>query len=317
MISEFQFINHIKKRFSLDRVGDDCAVLPKNAEVDLLITADLLIEEIDFRIDWASPLQIGYKALSVSLSDIAAMGGTPASALLSVGVPQRLWNSGFPENLLVGWHELAAKFAVELIGGDISKSPGKLVLDSIVLGEVPKGKAVLRSGARPGHAIFVSGALGGASGGLGLLQASSPQDNPNGPEANLRARQLRPFPQVDLGKRLRELGIISSMIDVSDGLASDLKHICDASNVGSVLDAENIPIDPNLREVMRFDESLDAALNGGEDFELLFTISESNIPALADLPVTRIGSVTSHTGRLELIRNGTVESLVPSGFQHF
>jgi len=145
MVSEFQFINHIKKRFSMDRVGDDCAILPKDSTTDLLITADLLIEDIDFRLEWATPEQIGYKALAVSLSDIAAMGGTPTSALLSIGVPQSVWDNGFPERFYDGWHELGSEFEIELIGGDISRSPDKLVLDSIVLGEVQKGTAIMRS----------------------------------------------------------------------------------------------------------------------------------------------------------------------------
>jgi thiamine-monophosphate kinase len=315
MVSEFQFINHIKKRFSLDRVGDDCAVLPKNETADLVITADLLTEDIDFRLEWARPEQIGHKALAVSLSDIAAMGGTPTAAMLSIGVPQTLWDNGFPEAFYHGWHELASQFGVELIGGDTSRSPDKLVIDSIVLGEVPRGKALLRSGARPDDAIFVSGTLGGASAGFALLESG--RQNFADTEGKIIDRQLRPLPQVDLGKRLRELGIVTSMIDISDGLASDLQHICEASGVGGVLDAAGIPIDPNLRDVMRFDESFDAAINGGEDFELLFTATESDASLLADLPVTRIGTIIPDRGKLEIIRDGTRETLVPSGFQHF
>jgi thiamine-monophosphate kinase len=314
MVSEFQFINHIKKRFSLDRIGDDCAILPKNETTDLLITADLLIEDIDFRLDWSDAEQIGHKALAVSLSDVAAMGGTPTLAMLSIGVPQDLWDNGFPEAFYQGWHKLASQFGVELIGGDTSRSPDKLVIDSIVLGEVPRGKAIPRSGARQHDAIFVSGTLGGASAGLMLLESG--QLDLAGTE-KIIDRQLRPFPQVALGKRLRELEIITSMVDISDGLASDLLHICEASGVGAVLNAGSIPLDSSLRDVMRFDESFHAALNGGEDFELLFTVSESDLSALTDLPVTRVGTITSDQGKLEIIRDGTRETLQPSGFQHF
>jgi len=315
MVSEFQFINHIKKQFSLDRIGDDCAVLPQNQTSDLLITADLLVEDIDFRLEWTTPELLGHKALAVSLSDIAAMGGTPTSAMLSIGVPPKLCDDGFPEAIYIGWYQLASQFGIELIGGDTSRSPDKLVIDSIVLGEVPRGKAILRSGARPDDAVFVSGTLGGASTGLMLLESGSAKFVD--PEAKIINRQLRPMPQVELGKHLRELGIVTSMIDVSDGLASDLNHICEASGVGAVLDAESIPIDPNLHDVMRFDESFDAAINGGEDFELLFTVAESELPALVDLSITRIGTVTAQRGTLEIIRNGVTENLVPSGFQHF
>ena len=312
MVSEFQFINHIKKRFSLDRVGDDCAVLPKNSTTDLLITADLLIEDIDFRLEWATPEQIGHKALAVSLSDIAAMGGTPTSAMLSIGVPQRLWDDGFPEAFYYGWHKLASQFGVELVGGDTSRSPDRLVIDSIVLGDVPKGKAILRSGAGPGDAIFVSGTLGGASAGLKLLEAGEPRLS-----LDLVERQLRPLPQVELGKSLRELGILTSMIDVSDGLTSDLQHVCEASGVGATLDAELVPIAPDTLGIMRFDEAFDAAINGGEDYELLFTAAESDLGALANVPVTQIGKITSEPGKLEIRRNGTAEILIPSGFRHF
>ncbi|HJS52753.1 MAG TPA: thiamine-phosphate kinase [Pyrinomonadaceae bacterium] len=313
MVSEFQFINHVKKRFSLDHLGDDCAVLAKDAATDLLITADILIEDIDFRLEWATPEQIGHKALAVSLSDIAAMGGTPTGALLSIGVPQELWGDGFAERFYNGWHELASKFRVELVGGDTSMSPDKFVVDSIVLGEVPKGTAVLRSGAQPADAIFVTGTLGGPHLGLRLLESQTPYSALQ----SIIERQLLPTPQVALGKRLRELGIITSMIDLSDGLASDLGHICEASGVGAVLEAAAIPIDPRLFEILSFDESLEAALSGGEDFELLFTVAESDVSILVDLSVTRIGTITSEPRKLEIIRNGNTEPLTPSGFRHF
>src|SRR6187549_4011793 len=137
MVSEFEFIKNIKSRYSLNKIGDDCAVLPKDSETDLLITADLLIEDIDFRLDWTTPELLGRKALGVSLSDIAAMGGKPTSALVSIGVPDELWDSDFLDRFYEGWHAMAGQFGVELIGGDVSRSPDKLVIDSIVLGEVP------------------------------------------------------------------------------------------------------------------------------------------------------------------------------------
>ena len=317
MRSEFQFINDIKKRFLLGRIGDDCAVIPKDDASDLLITADLLIESVDFRLQWATPEQIGYKALAVSLSDVAAMGGTPTFALLSIGVPQELWNSGFPDGFYEGWHALASKFEVGMIGGDTSKSPDKLVIDSIVLGEVPSGYAILRSGAQPGDGIYVSGSLGGASGGLKLLESGTSPAGSTGSEAKLIERQLRPFPQVALGKQLRELGIVSSMIDVSDGLSSDLNRICEASGVGAVLDAASMPIDPDLDGLMPFDRAFDAAINGGEDFELLFTCAASNAPKLVNFHVTRIGTVSSTSGKLEIILDGKTEPLTAEGFQHF
>jgi len=316
MRSEFQFIQHIKERFSLGRIGDDCAVLPKDSTNDQLITADLLIEDVDFRLSYADPYSIGHKALAVSLSDIAAMGGTPTWALLSIGIPERLWNSEFLDDFYTGWHSLATIFGVGLVGGDVSRSPDKLVIDSIVGGDVPIGTALSRSGAKRGDAIFVSGSLAAAAAGLKLLEEGVIKSEANEFEELSIKRQLRPTPQIDLAKHLMVLQITTSAIDISDGLASDLVHICEASNCGAILIAESIPVDPSVKKIYP-NESLELALNGGEDLELLFTVSADDIPKLADLPVTQIGSITSETGRLEIIKNGVVETLAASGFRHF
>ena len=315
MRSEFQFINHIKERFSLDRVGDDCAVLPKDADSDLLITADLLIEDIDFRPEWSTPEQLGHKALAVSLSDIAAMGGTPTSAMLSIGVPCALWDSEFTEMFYEGWHDLASRFVIDLIGGDTSRSPDKLVIDSVVLGEVPRGTAILRSGARPGDAIFVSGTLGRAAGGLRLLKSGNADSSRS--QAGLIDQQVRPSPQVELGKQLRELGIITAMIDISDGLSSDLSHICESSGVGAMIEAHGLPIDPEMSRFFPDEkERMDLALNGGEEFELLFTVDTNGTDRLAELPVTQIGVITK-TGKVEISLDEKKKVLERKGFQHF
>src|SRR5688500_5710321 len=160
MRSEFDFIRHIKKKYDLKHVGDDCAVLPKDSKTDLIITADMLVEDIDFRLGWTTGELLGAKALAVSLSDIAAMGGTPKWAMLTIGFPKRLWNTDFVDKFYLGWTTLADHHGVELVGGDVSRTPAKLVIDSIVAGEVPKGEAILRSGANPGDSIFVTGSLG-------------------------------------------------------------------------------------------------------------------------------------------------------------
>ncbi|MBK8304754.1 MAG: hypothetical protein IPK98_15660 [Chloracidobacterium sp.] len=146
----------------------------------------MLVEDIDFRLDWTTPEFLGHKALAVSLSDIAAMGGTPNWAMLTIGIPESLWNTDFIDRFYDGWFALAAEFDVELVGGDVSKVPDKLVIDSIVGGECSKGKAILRSTAEPGDAIFVTGTLGGAAGGLRLL------------EDGVRFDDLLPIEQRDL-----------------------------------------------------------------------------------------------------------------------
>jgi thiamine-monophosphate kinase len=313
MLSEFDFIQNIKKKYALNHVGDDCAVLPKDAETDLLVTADILVEDIDFRLDWTTPEFLGHKALAVSLSDIAAMGGSPEWAMLSIGVPQNLWTGDFLDRFYEGWRALADRFGVELVGGDISRSSDKFVVDSIVGGNVAKGRSVLRSTARPGDSIFVSGSLGGAAGGLKLLEAGQPNKS-LGESANLLIeRQLKPEPRVELGLMIREFA--SAMIDVSDGFSSDLTHLCKESNAGALI--EDIPVDPNLFESFDDEVAYDLALNGGEDFELLFTVSHEKKFELKILPVTRVGVITPNAAKIELIRGEVKTDLEPKGYRHF
>ena len=317
MKSEFQLIQDIQNRFSLSKVGDDCAVLPKDNDTDLLITADMLVQDLDFRLEWSRPADIGYKSLAVSLSDIAAMGGTPLWGLISLAVPESLWNDDFLDSFYEGWQFLAKQHAVELVGGDISSTTDKFVIDSIVMGEVPKGRAIRRSGAKPGDHIYVSGTLGGAAGGLRSLETAN-SDLESEFAKKLIVKQLRPTAKVELGKQLSALAIVTSMIDVSDGLSSDLAHICYSSGFGATIDAEKIPIDPNLTGTFtNREEILDLALNGGEDFELLFTLSPENTNQLGSFDVTRIGTITSRSDRLEIIQDGVIRELRPGGFRHF
>ena len=318
-MDEFDFINNIKKKHSLKLIGDDCAILPKDAEADLLVTADMLVEEIDFRLDWTTPSLLGHKALAVSLSDIAAMGGAPSWALLSIGVPDELWDSSFLDEFYEGWHELAATFGVELAGGDVSRTPSKLVVDSVVGGTVSKGKAVTRSGASPGDAIYVSGPLGGAAAGLKLLQ-SGIRYSPEVPNAisGMLLKQLRPLPQIILGKQLQKIGLATAMIDLSDGLSSDLEHLCRASKTGARIFAEEMPFDAELLEFAgSVDSMLELALHGGEDFELLFTAHPEEIFDAEIGDVFKIGEITENIGIIELIRSGETETLPARGYRHF
>ncbi|MEK7724207.1 MAG: AIR synthase related protein, partial [Acidobacteriota bacterium] len=165
MPKEFEFINKIRQQYSLDKIGDDCAVLPKNKTHDMLITSDLIVEDIDFRRSWMIPEFLGHKALAVSISDIAAMGGKPLYSMLSIGIPEDVWTTDFVDEFYEGYFKLARPFGVELIGGDVSKTPDKIVIDSTVIGEVERNKAVMRTGAKVGDLIFVTGELGGASAG--------------------------------------------------------------------------------------------------------------------------------------------------------
>jgi len=315
MRSEFEFINDIKSRYNLSKVGDDCAVLPKDDKTDLLITSDMLVEGIDFRLEWSTPEQIGHKALAVSLSDIAAMGGTPTYAMLSIAVVENLWKGDFLDRFYTGWHELAKEYGVELIGGDISRTSGPLTIDCTVLGEVPRGRAILRSGARPGDAIWVTGTIGGAAGGLRSLLGN---DVPTGPDTEaLVTKQLLPTPQLKIGNLLREKGLSTAAIDISDGLSSDLMHICEASGVGAEIEQDVLPVEPALRGVFSPEDCLDMALNGGEDYQLLFTGDTKGLSAGEIQNITRIGTITANTGIIELISGDTPTQIGSRGYRHF
>lgn len=323
MKSEFDFISKIRATSVLSKIGDDCAVLPKDSRTDLVVTTDLLIEDIDFRLVWTEPEFLGHKALAVSLSDVAAMGAKQVWAMLSIGIPAHIWKTDFVEKFYDGWFDLAEKVGVELVGGDISKTPDKIVIDSIVAGEVKKGKAVLRSGAKVGDLIFVTGELGGAAVGLQLLEKGEKFET--SPYKNLLLRQLKPTPQTEIGQLLSAKNLATSMIDLSDGLSSDLAHICQESKVGAKIYAEKIPIDKNLREFPS--ENLDLlnfALNGGEDFELLFTVNPKNKKKFLRLKnvlktdaFTCIGEITQKPEIIELISKDKAQILTPNGYRHF
>lgn len=318
-MNEFEFIKNIKKKYGLSHVGDDCAVLPRDSETDLLISTDLLVEDIDFRIEWITPELLGHKALAVSLSDIAAMGGTAEFALVSVGIPEPLWSSKFLDRFYEGWHELAGSFDVVLAGGDISRTPNKLVIDSIAGGSAARGRSILRTGANVGDAIYVTGPLGAAAAGLRLLnEGKRLRPDAAGPETNLIERQLKPRPRLEAGRALAATGHVTSMLDLSDGLSSDLAQICRASSVGAVINADDLPFEAAVLDVAgSVDAMLDLVLNGGEDFELLFTADASQFSETAIDGLFRIGEITSETGLIELVREGKREVLPPGGYRHF
>jgi thiamine-monophosphate kinase len=311
-------------------IGDDAAVLRPRAGSDTVITADLLVEGIDFRLDGLGAFQtsardIGHKALAVSLSDIAAMGARPRFYLLSVGVPAALWRSNFLEEFYAGARALAARHGISIIGGDTSRTPERAVVDSIVHGEVRRGRAVLRSGARPGDQIFVTGSLGGAAAGLRILESRTTQRSPakmSRAQRRLVERQTRPTPRVDWGALLGEKRLATAMIDLSDGLSSDIAHLCRESRVGARIDASLLPIEPLLKSTRASEaDALSLALDGGEDFELLFAVSPRNVPKLprevGGVRVTRVGEITGARGKIRIVEGGRERPLRPGGFEHF
>jgi thiamine-monophosphate kinase len=332
----------------LQGIGDDAAVLRQHAGLDTVITTDLLVEDVDFRLGHggSSPRDLGHKALAVSLSDAAAMGAQPRFCLLSVGVPRARWRGRFLEEFYAGVRSLAATHGVVIIGGDTSRTPERVVLDSIVLGEVRSGRAVMRSGARAGDRIFVTGSLGGAAAGLRVLEggavrqskivegdavrrsraastsASRSSARMKRAERGLILRQLRPEPRVEWGALLGERRLATSLIDLSDGLSSDLAHVCRESGVGARIEAASLPFDQHLETSgIADDDALSLALDGGEDFELLFTVSARDVRRLprevGGVRVTRIGEVTRERGKVRLVRDGRARLLRPGGFDHF
>lgn len=291
-------------------IGDDCAALRVPPGHDLLVTTDFSLEGIHFRRDWHPPRTVGYRCLARGLSDIAAMGGKPLAAFLSLGLPLKLpqrWADEFLRGLL----ELAAKFKVTLAGGDTAASPGGILADIVVVGAVPKGEAILRSGARPGDKIYVTGTLGGSAAALTLLAQGKHL------ASSSFAAHFRPMPRIDVGRVLREKGIATAMIDLSDGLSTDLSHICEASEVGAEVWEKNLPRERAGRS--RHWVDLEYALHGGEDYELLFTARpEKRVPhVIAGVPVTCIGEVIRRK-KMFLIGGDEIRvPLEPRGWEHF
>jgi len=291
-------------------IGDDCGVLAIPPRHQLLVTTDFTLEGVHFRREWYPAAVVGHRCLTRGLSDIAAMGGDPIAAFLSLALPRTLpqtWVDGFLEGLL----RLASEFRVTLAGGDTAESPDGVLADIMVVGSVPMGEAILRSGARPGDQIYVTGELGGSSAALEELSARR-RIRPL-----LYPRFLRPVPRVVVGRVLRQGGLASAMIDLSDGLSTDLAHICAASGVGARILAASIPRAVVGRTSIRVD--LPKSLHGGEDYELLFTAPRAKrIPLrIAGIPVSPIGQVTRGKRLLLIDEKGAETPLHPRGWQHF
>lgn len=288
------------------RIGDDCAVLRVARGHQLLVTTDLCVENVHFRRAWHPPQSVGHRSLTRGLSDIAAMGGDPLACFLSLGLPPSL-SQRWVDDFLDGLGRLARRFQVELAGGDISSSP-KIVADITVVGQVPAGMEVLRSGARPGDRIYVTGNLGGSGAALQRLFAGK----------RVRPTDWRshffPEPRVGAGQWLRKRSLPTAMIDVSDGLSVDLLHICQESHVDAVIDGPAIPVAD--------ESSLQLALDSGDDYELLFTARpKSRIPRrITGVTITEIGSIQKPSAKPAVwLRDagGRLRRLKPLGWQHF
>ncbi len=284
-----------------------------------LVTTDFSLEGIHFRRDWHPPESVGHRCLTRGLSDIAAMGGEPVAAFLSLALPGDLPQS-WVERFARGLISLAEKFGVVLAGGDTAESPNGILADIVIVGTAPKGKSVLRSGARPGDRIFVSGELGGSAAAVvEMRSAYKNRSNKKPRKLNRRdyPRHFYPEPRIELGRVLRAKGLASAIIDTSDGLSTDLAHLCKESGVGAELDASLIPRAKVGKPSKKVD--IDLALHGGEDYELLFTVpAGKRIPAqIAGVALTEIGHITRRPKVFLRTQSNKVHELGPEGWQHF
>ena len=326
---ELSLIEHIRQSFpSHNRavalgIGDDCAILKPQRGHEILVTTDFSLENRHFRRDLHPPASAGHRCLARGLSDLAAMGASPLAAFLSLAIPSsllrtkrgRVWLDGF----LSGVRELASQHSTVLAGGDTAESPADLILADIVLiGAAPRGRALRRSTAKAGDAIYVTGSLGGAHVELTDLLATHrvarvtpQQDHPH----------FFPNPRLTVGCALLRRRLATAAIDLSDGLSTDLMHLCEASRVRAEIDASALPLHP-LAAKLTPDEAIHSALHGGEDYELLFTApAATKVPrSIAGVPITRIGSMHKGNNRSPLITltdlRGRRSTLRPGGWEH-
>ena len=303
-------------------IGDDCAVLDAEPGIPLVATTDLLIEDVHFRRRYAEPADIGWKSLAVNLSDIASMGGRPRWALVALACPDGT-SADEIEAFYEGMHALARDLEVTIVGGDTSSSPRGWTVNVTLLGQAAQPR--LRSTARPGDVLAVTGPLGRSAAGLAVLERGAPANVPAALLADVTGAHLRPAPRVREGRWLGETDGVTAMIDLSDGLATDVEHIAASSGVGAKVDLARVPVSDSVRRVA---QSLDAdaiawATGGGEDYELLLACSSDAIGRVADglasatgTTLTVVGEVTTGSGVRFVDRAGR-EAVVGTGWQHF
>jgi len=320
MPSEFKIIQQLANAQSIQRdevvlgIGDDAAILDIPEGYELVVSTDTLNIGVHFSEDTTAQ-DIGYKSLAVNLSDLAAMGAEPVAVNLSLSLPDsdQQWIKDFSE----GFFSLASAHHVQLIGGDTTR--GALSISVTIFGMVPKGQAIRRNTAQVEDSIYVTGVLGDAgaalSGLTGKLKLTGHQ------QQAFKKKLNRPQPRVAIGKALR--GIVSSCIDISDGLSADLGHILKQSNLGATLYVDQLPLSNVYCEVFDLADGWQLPLNAGDDYELCFTVAESNLPQLEaamaslDVTITCIGVIESKAGLHVLMPDGSTQTVEPAGYDHF
>ena len=333
-LREFQLIQSLPRRFSTQGlhpivgIGDDAAVLPSSSSQHVVISTDLLVENIHFTRKTATWYDIGYKAAAANLSDIAAMGATPTAIFVAIALP--------PSFIEEEWHEFyrglavpCKRYKVQLLGGDTSASPTSLFIAITIMGQVAPGHFLTRHGAKNGDLIYVSGTLGDSAAGLAYLnQSKRPPKSAirSKPMKYLVQRHLQPTARVPLGELLASQPYAYSALDLSDGLSGDLRHLCRQSQVGALIESEKIPMSQQMQQYAKRIRAtpLQWSLHGGEDYELLFTIPpqwQHELEQCAKkqrIPITRIGIIQPKRFGVRIIHHAQRQDLFsPKSFEHF
>lgn len=330
-LGEFGFIARFSRDFlkklppGVLGIGDDCAVIPWKGRKKLLVTTDLLIDGVHFLKENISARDLGYKSLAVNLSDIAAMGGNPRWAFLSIAIPSET-EVAWLDEFFRGWRQLAERTGVHLLGGDTTKSRAGLVINVVILGEVDARYIRYRSSARPGDIVAVTDNLGDSEGGLRLILNKMPDEKLHSEEKYLLRRHYRPRPHLEEGQFLARQPEVRAMIDISDGIDSDLRRIMERSGCGVRVFLERLPISPALKKCAgRYNWNLDeVSAAGGEDYCLLLTVAPEKFSGLAKQfhrrfgrPLRAIGQITDEKYQLHYLRGNHQIELKKSGFDHF
>jgi len=327
-IGEFGFIDRIARMAADDPavvvgIGDDAAVLDLGGPDHVVVTTDAMLEGRHFRLDWLAPEDVGWRAASGALSDIAAMGASPAAVFCTIGLPPE-WPVERADALLGGVIDAVQAVGGTLAGGDVIASD-RVLIDIMALGRVPPGQALLRSGARPGQVLAVTGALGAPAAAVMALTRPGPDTLAGEDLAPVRRRFAHPEPRVRAGRAIAASGLVSAAIDLSDGLVQDAGHIAERSGVRTVIEAGRVPIAAGCAQVAERigGDALTWALAGGEDFELLIALDEADLQALlaleavAEVGLTVVGRVEEGAGSVALDEDGRAIDLPRGGWDHF
>ncbi len=325
-IGEFGFIERIKggclirDENVISGIGDDCCVFKTSAEVTSLLTTDMLVEQIHFLLGAIPPYLLGRKSLAVNMSDIAAMGGTPKEAAISVAIPDTV-DLDYLDALYDGMKAMAKEFEVNLLGGDTASSPGPLIINIALVGEVREEEVLYRSGAKVGDVVFLTGPVGSAAAGLDIILKKRGSDE----WEELIEAQHNPYPQVQTGRTIAGMKVANSLIDVSDGVTADLGHICTESKLGAIIEEKMIPTTEQFRAYcQKFQEdSRHLSLHVGEDYVLLGTVPTESAAGLQKALESNgcqfhpIGKTVAEPGLQLEGRDGTVEVIGAKGWDHF